>query len=521
MRHPLGITFLGILALAFVGLPACGGSGGGGTPGSGSTSIGETGVRILMTDAPTDLQNVFVNIVDIAVHQPGGPWQSLGLTAISEDTDHDGIDDIVVEGDGSLTVDLLALRGTTAMLASSSLAPGKYTMIRFIVSGDGTAVTQSGDTITLKIPSGTKTGIKIGETFVVQAGFMTDVLLDWDAEASVKIQGQSGKGILKPTIRSPESTPASLRWELLSPTTRPGARQSHDMVFDQAQDVIVLYGGLNGATFADTWEFDPKTDVWTLMDAASPPGERRRHRMTYDAARGRTVMFGGFLVSAGSNVNDTWEYVSGSWTEVATASAPSARFAHDMDFDQKRGVTVLFGKNGGGNETWEYDGTDWTLKNPATKPAARGGAAMAYDSIDEVIVLFGGKGTAAAGKPLYNDLWSYNGVDWTLISPDGAAGAPPKRTKLDMAFDASRNQIVIFGGKGASNAVLGDTLEYDGASWVQTFAAGDPSVPSVRFSQAMVVYDDHRNRVALFGGKDGGGNSLDDLWVYGWLPLDL
>ncbi|MCZ6688426.1 MAG: DUF4382 domain-containing protein [Planctomycetota bacterium] len=525
MRHTLGILLMGAVAFGLSAITACSGGGGGGSgDGSGAGGIGnpeETGIRILLTDAPGALKSVKVNIVEIAVHQPGGPFTTVPLTATNEDTDFDGIDDVVVEGDGSVTVDLVALQGTTAMMAASTLAPGKYTMIRFIVSKDAEGEFQNGDKITLKIPGGKQTGIKIGVPFEVEAGFMTDVLLDWDVDSSVVFRGKNDRGILKPVITSPQNTPASLRWQMLSPAAPPSGRDRHDMVFDSVCDVIVLYGGNDGTTdLKDTWEYDPNTDVWNLTDANSPPGPRRLHRMSYDSARDKTVMFSG---SSGGLKNDTWEYDAGTWTNVianAVAGSPPARFAFDMDYDAKRGLVVLFGRNGfADNDIWEFDGAAATWTKPVLagpKPSARAGVAIVYHSIDERIVLFGGRDAAA----VRDDLWVYDG-SWTLILADGAAGNPPARRQHDLAYDASRNQLVLFGGRGMTAAtVYGDTVEYDGTSWVETFSMTSPGVPSERWNQAMVVYDDHRNRLMLFGGRMG-TSRLNDLWLYGWMPLDL
>jgi hypothetical protein len=67
-------------------------------------------------------------------------------------------------------------------------------------------------------------------------------------------------------------------------------------------------------------------------------------------------MFGGFDNVVGF-ANDTREYDGVNWTQVTTASSPSARDAHAMTYDSARGKVVIFGGYDGSNvnDTWEYD----------------------------------------------------------------------------------------------------------------------------------------------------------------------
>jgi len=94
------------------------------------------------------------------------------------------------------------------------------------------------------------------------------------------------------------------------------------------------------------------------------------------------------------------------WTQVTTASSPSARYDHAMVYDSVRGKVVMFGGLGSGylNDTWEYDGVNWTLVTTASSPSARRTHAMAYDSVWEKVVMFGGSGGSNV-----NDTWEYDG----------------------------------------------------------------------------------------------------------------
>jgi hypothetical protein len=157
----------------------------------------------------------------------------------------------------------------------------------------------------------------------------------------------------------------------------------------------------------DTWEYDGVN--WTQVTTASGPSARGYHAMAYDSVRGKVVMFGGYS-SASGNVNDTWEYDGVNWTQVTTASSPSGRYLHAMVYDGARGRVVMFGGYASGfglfNETWEYDGVDWTQVTTAGSPSARYLHAMVYDSTRGQVVLFGGNNGASGS--IVNDTWEYD-----------------------------------------------------------------------------------------------------------------
>ena len=70
-----------------------------------------------------------------------------------------------------------------------------------------------------------------------------------------------------------------------------------------------------------------------------------------------------------------------------------------------------------------------------------------------------------------------------------------------MAYDASRQRVVMFGGKGSSSSPLSDTWEWDGKVWTQIKPT---TSPTGRLGHAM-TYDASRQRVVLFGGMGDSG----------------
>lgn len=128
--------------------------------------------------------------------------------------------------------------------------------------------------------------------------------------------------------------------------------------------------------------------------------------------------------------------------------------------------------------------------------------AMAYDAARQQTVLFGG------GSGNYtNDTWVWDGVNWMQKSP---ATLPTARNRHAMAYDSQRQKVVMFGGYTQTGVQLNDTWEWDGTTWTQI----TPSTsPTARHEHAM-VYDAARQRVLLFGGYNQSLGDRNDTWEW-------
>ncbi|MCA9288024.1 MAG: hypothetical protein KDA05_05535 [Phycisphaerales bacterium] len=173
-----------------------------------------------------------------------------------------------------------------------------------------------------------------------------------------------------------------------------------------------------------------------------------------------------------------------------------------MAYDSTRGVTVLFGGYDevvNNAETWEWDGDQWSLR-ATSGPLARAYHSMVYDSGRGVSVLFGGSTVFFLGSPL-GDTWEWDGASWTQRQLTG----PSARTQTAMAYDSARGVIVLFGGWDGTDRA--DTWEYNGSQWSLRSTVG----PSPRHAHAL-VYDSTRGVCVLFGGDAGGHN--DETWEW-------
>ncbi|MCK4659379.1 MAG: hypothetical protein KAV82_07645 [Phycisphaerae bacterium] len=136
-------------------------------------------------------------------------------------------------------------------------------------------------------------------------------------------------------------------------------------------------------------------------------------------------------------------------------------------------------------------------------PSPRSNMILAYDGTRDVVVLFGGV-EASSGQKV-GDTWEYDGSTWTLRATTG----PTARQDSAAAFDAVRGVVVLHGGHDNNDAALGDTWEWDGTAWAQVATSG----PTDRWS-ARMVYDGIRQECVLFGGIWDTGGSGEEEWLY-------
>jgi hypothetical protein len=294
----------------------------------------------------------------------------------------------------------------------------------------------------------------------------------------------------------------SFDWQRQPTGVTPTARAEHAMAHDEGNGRIVLFGGGDGAELDDTWLWN--AGMWSQANPAAAPTARRGHAMAYDAFNQRIVMFGGFATGSGQR-NDTWLWDGVTWTQATPASSPSPRSGHAMVYDRARQRVVLFGGNSGGvqsNETWEWNGTAWQAIASTSNPVARAGHAMSYDTVRQRVVMFGGNNT---GIGMLADTWEWNGTLWV---PAISANFPPARSGHAMAYDGLLARTILFGGNTGSN--VAETWQWDGTNWTQiTPLIGQPAPRT----ETALAYSADDQQLMFFGGNNGGG--LPDTWIAG------
>jgi hypothetical protein len=168
---------------------------------------------------------------------------------------------------------------------------------------------------------------------------------------------------------------------------------------------MVLFGCFDTQ---ETWTFDLGTATWTNMaPATSPPVVHVANAMAYDSGQDKMVIYGGENASTRERMNETWVYSLGenNWTRMHPPATPRPLAGHDLAYDSRNGVVVLFGGGYRGEDTgdhqseatWIYDLEldNWTNMTTSVHPPDTNGVggarfAMCYDSRNQVMVLFGG-----------------------------------------------------------------------------------------------------------------------------------
>ncbi len=112
---------------------------------------------------------------------------------------------------------------------------------------------------------------------------------------------------------------------------------------------------------------------------------------------------------------------------------------------------------------------EWT-KVSTSGPSARTNPVMAYDKTREKLVLFGGS-DGSSSPPAYgrkNDTWEWDGEHWSNIT---SQGRPSMRSGHAMVFNDESGKIMLFGGRNYSE-IFRDTWEWDGNKWTMASNIG-------------------------------------------------
>ncbi|MGP8153301.1 MAG: carboxypeptidase-like regulatory domain-containing protein [Smithella sp.] len=313
-----------------------------------------------------------------------------------------------------------------------------------------------------------------------------------------------------------------------------------------SQEVIINGANVTGQIFAETlnsptqyfgmwtWVSGPNTSnqagsYGTIGDAATGnvPGARSGSVSWIDSS-GNLWLFGGSGYDSAGNIdllNDLWKFdsVNVNWTWVS------------------------------GSKTYGQVGSYGTKGSAATGnvPGARSGSVSWIDSSGN-LWLFGGSGYDSAGNiDLLNDLWKFDGTNWTWVSGSktygqagsygkqgsAAVGNVPGARSGSVSWIDSHGYLWLFGGWGwdyAGNvSFLNDLWKFDSVNVNWTWVNGSKTsnqagscgtkgvaatgnVPGAR--QYSISWIDSSDNLWLFGGSgyDSAGDTgyLNDLWKF-------
>lgn len=330
-------------------------------------------------------------------------------------------------------------------------------------------------------------------------------------------------------------------WTQLAPSgTSPQARESASVVYDSANNILIMYGGdAGGSPFGDVWALSHAngsggTPAWTqLTPSGTAPSARTGQTAVYDSANDRLIIFGG--ISGGTTLTDTWVLASAdgeagtpSWTQIATSgTAPSLAY-HSAVYDQSADNMYVFG----GTSTEDKLQTDdhaftlsganglssdqkWVLGGP---PVRYGQSAFYLSTINDMFVF---AGQHASSNIDFNDYWQQSTVlgstnlQWTTVTTNGSR--PGGRFGHTGLYDSASNRVMVFGGATgfpapcANDYYVLEEADNQGATpnWVSISTA---TAPAARALQAS-AYDGSTNTIIIFGGFNCASTYYNDVWI--------
>ncbi len=210
------------------------------------------------------------------------------------------------------------------------------------------------------------------------------------------------------------------------------------MAWDYADNEAVAYfpNAAFSAAYTYVWSGEGWNDV-TNSSGTPSLGCVAGNGMAWDAFDRKVVSFGGELAcSTNRNVNWTWGFSGGVWTNLTTGLVPEPPAG---SFDEIAGVSggVLLMTEGStvntAPEFWFFGNRTWSSESISGGVCQRNGGIMGAVNATDAF-LFGGDPIATSGSApchwsgggYFNDSWEFSGVP-SLLSGGGSGGStgPP------------------------------------------------------------------------------------------------
>lgn len=280
-----------------------------------------------------------------------------------------------------------------------------------------------------------------------------------------------------------------------------------------APGVLLLADGKSPSNsyLTDSYEFNQATGQWS--SASTVPFTSASGGAAYDSRVGLGLFYGGFTASILPQ-SLVWETNGGAWISL-TGSRSNVPYFHGkmgLTFDPATGYVLAFstGINPDFPTTWTYQGGVWTNITPVTitptnSPSARVCAGMAYDASDNEVLLFGG--TQFSTNVIQSDTWAFRSGTWVNVT---SSPSPPALVCPAMSRNSQNGGVLLFGGENPSLGLTQETWEYSGGTWSQLNPTNSPSVRDA----AAMTYDPAIGGPLLYGGFTTGGTVMDDTWWY-------
>lgn len=307
----------------------------------------------------------------------------------------------------------------------------------------------------------------------------------------------SDAGMAEDAATGDDAATTGATWSASAATPMSVARWGMPIAYAPSIKAFVGFGGATNAAVADTFAFTPADAKWTSIAATGSPPARYCHCLAFLPEQNQLLLVGGR--------DDNGPLPAGAWTlDLATSAwsavsgdVPSGVIGCMATYMEKTKRAVVFGGGSArlSSDTWSYDpiARAFTLLSPKTSPPGRMDGMAVYDPGDGGrMLMFGGE--YGIGAPT-DDLWSFDGTDWTKLAPNGAK--PPKRRVPAHAFDAKRRTWFLFGGT-IDTKDLKDVWALDAATLTWTQLPDDTAPKARGFTST--GYDPVSESYFVFGG---------------------
>lgn len=321
-----------------------------------------------------------------------------------------------------------------------------------------------------------------------------------------------------------------------SPSTScPAARYYGGMVFDQADDYVLMVNGCSTgnpctAEISDTYYYTGGLHpTWTQVSCSFPavcPTAEYGAAVFFDTwttvnyypYTQYVALVGGCGSTCPESMSTTWDYEAGSWHSNTPGSAITAipsRFLIATAWDASDGYALLTGGTSGTayyGDSYTYVAETYAPMN-TVPPTDRFWASMAYDNAQGFVVLYGGH----TGSTVLGDTWAYRDGLWSPLTVS-CSPCPAALHDAGMTYDVADGYLMMFGGYN-SGTYYGDVWEFSEPSgvptWTKLSVTCSPACPSARYGEGL-VYDaaSTDKYVLMFGGCASAGCPLSDTWEY-------
>ncbi|RYZ93513.1 MAG: hypothetical protein EOP06_00655 [Proteobacteria bacterium] len=298
----------------------------------------------------------------------------------------------------------------------------------------------------------------------------------------------------------------------------PSARWGSVFYIDENDQIHLYGGGTDRVSMSDMWTFNGKDWAWVGGDSATDVEPTR----------------GTLGVEAPSNNPGARECASSFYKNGTLTLIGGEQFDVDTYADiwtMKEGVwTWIKGPEGTGLES--VPGT------PGVAAVSNniGGVACAASAkaADGSVYLFGGRQTAADNDHT-NQLWKFDGTNWTLLSGRddihesgswgtkgiAAAGNHPSARQVPYMWIDKQSRIFIMGGHGLDSAgavgILNDLWMFDGTNW--TWLAGSDLADQNAIYGTKGEFN-ALNTPGFFTGGSLATDSFGQVWILGGTTVD-